>query len=335
MEARDQIGSALPIICPRHPEKAKLITKPGEIPLYAPAGGCVLPCDARLSCGHICPSAVCTLTSDILYLLILHASATLFSTTIAAQNAWLLATALRVRGNILARSGARTIVGGASSQCTPSLCPADTSRRRWHGEWTTMSAWQRAVLIQMHTSYQLEDLASVQCDTKVVKKLPGCEHSARTECHRDPSTVWCSEPCGGTLSCCTKTCKAGCSSCRSLTLEKSGIEPRTAGKVLRTHHKDHPCERLLYCEHECRSKCHPKDQDCNSSCKETCRQQCVHNKCKKPCSEPCAPCMEPCVWTCAHMTCPVLCGSVWVSASRIALASSPLASPDLFAFAMR
>ncbi|KAJ3559292.1 hypothetical protein NP233_g11303 [Leucocoprinus birnbaumii] len=57
MEDRDQIGPAFPIICPRHPEQARLITKPGEIPLYAPVGGCTLPCDARLSCGHICGSA--------------------------------------------------------------------------------------------------------------------------------------------------------------------------------------------------------------------------------------------------------------------------------------
>ncbi|KAJ3560209.1 hypothetical protein NP233_g10990 [Leucocoprinus birnbaumii] len=57
MEDRDQIGSAFPIICPRHPEQARLVTKPGEIPLYAPVGGCTLPCNARLLCGHMCGSA--------------------------------------------------------------------------------------------------------------------------------------------------------------------------------------------------------------------------------------------------------------------------------------
>lgn len=59
LEARDQVGPAFPIVCPRHPEQARLISQPGQIPVHAPNGGCVLPCDARLLCGHICPSAVC------------------------------------------------------------------------------------------------------------------------------------------------------------------------------------------------------------------------------------------------------------------------------------
>ena len=58
MENRDQIGTAFPIICPRHPEQVNSVSKPGELPILAPAGGCALPCDARLACGHICPSAV-------------------------------------------------------------------------------------------------------------------------------------------------------------------------------------------------------------------------------------------------------------------------------------
>lgn len=66
MENRDQIGSAFQIVCPRHPNQVKLVSKPGELPLYAPAGGCLLPCDARLSCGHVCPSAVSPLVFVIM-----------------------------------------------------------------------------------------------------------------------------------------------------------------------------------------------------------------------------------------------------------------------------
>ncbi len=58
MEVRGQIGTGFPIACPRHPEQTSFITKPGELSIVAPAGGCLLPCGFRMSCGHICPSAV-------------------------------------------------------------------------------------------------------------------------------------------------------------------------------------------------------------------------------------------------------------------------------------
>ncbi|KAL1948599.1 hypothetical protein VTO73DRAFT_10405 [Trametes versicolor] len=57
MEDRGQMGTGFPIICPRHPDQTSFITKPGELSIVAPAGGCLLPCGFRMSCGHICPSA--------------------------------------------------------------------------------------------------------------------------------------------------------------------------------------------------------------------------------------------------------------------------------------
>lgn len=191
----------------------------------------------------------------------------------------------------------------------------------------------RAALTHVRNfSHTLEKLQTVKCQKQVVKKLPGCEHSAATACHRDPSTVSCMEQCSGTLPCCTKTCKATCSSCRSLTIQQTPVQ--TIGKVARTHHTEHPCERLLYCEHKCGIQCHSKDTDCNSSCRQPCRQQCEHHKCPKPCSEPCAPCMEPCSWLCAHMACPVLCGSVRRLHNRMDIGNS-LPLIDMLPFAMR
>lgn len=157
-------------------------------------------------------------------------------------------------------------------------------------------------------SHLLEDLESFKCDEQVRKRLPGCEHTAAVPCHQDPSTVWCLEPCAQPLQCCTKTCKSTCSSCRSLTIDHTS--PRKTGRIVRSHHAAHPCERMRYCGHKCGLDCHPKGQNCNPLCRQTCRQRCVHHKCPKICSEPCSPCMEPCTWSCAHQSCPVLCGSV-------------------------
>jgi hypothetical protein len=58
MENKDQIGYSFPIICPRHPEDKRFVSKPGELPTLAPEGGCLQPCDFRLTCGHVCPSMV-------------------------------------------------------------------------------------------------------------------------------------------------------------------------------------------------------------------------------------------------------------------------------------
>lgn len=119
MEDRDQIGPALPIVCPRHPEQARLISKPGEIPLYAPVGGCTLPCGARLACGHICPSVVrMPLHRELLDVADPSSSATLPWTTIAARCVPLLAVGRRARGSIPVPSVAQMSAAIASSPCT-------------------------------------------------------------------------------------------------------------------------------------------------------------------------------------------------------------------------
>ena len=158
----------------------------------------------------------------------------------------------------------------------------------------------------MERSHKMENLASVLCTENVRKQLPGCEHSAIMPCHKDPDSVRCHEPCRGALSCCSRTCKAHCGDCQTITRQTMENAPR---KISRIHHQAHLCERTLYCQHKCGLAC-SQDHQCNSTCKEKCRQQCSHNHCKQPCSVPCAPCMEPCMWQCEHASCPVLCGSV-------------------------
>ena len=67
MEKEDQIGFAFPIGCPRHPETKRFVSQPGEFPSLAPEGGCLLPCDFRLKCGHVCPSMVWDLLFALLF----------------------------------------------------------------------------------------------------------------------------------------------------------------------------------------------------------------------------------------------------------------------------
>ncbi|EED83477.1 predicted protein [Postia placenta Mad-698-R] len=113
MDAREQIGHGFPISCPRHPEQTQVITRPGEIPRLSPAGGCLLPCGYRLSCGHNLPDAT------------------------------KLAIELHAHVAILAHGDAGKTVVTASFLCIKSHCHADTSRTEFLGQSTEISSTLR------------------------------------------------------------------------------------------------------------------------------------------------------------------------------------------------
>ncbi|GKT90395.1 NFX-1 finger and helicase domain [Colletotrichum tofieldiae] len=47
-------GKELELQCPRHPETRSLVSHPEQFIKFSPDGGCNLPCDQRLACGHSC-----------------------------------------------------------------------------------------------------------------------------------------------------------------------------------------------------------------------------------------------------------------------------------------
>lgn len=55
LQNNNAFGKSLPIYCQNHPEVKNLITTADDFK-QAPEGGCLLPCGARLPCGHVCPS---------------------------------------------------------------------------------------------------------------------------------------------------------------------------------------------------------------------------------------------------------------------------------------
>ncbi|KAH9848820.1 hypothetical protein C2E23DRAFT_738850 [Lenzites betulinus] len=274
MEERNQIGCGFPIRCTRHPAQATMITKPGQLSIVAPVGGCLLPCGFRMNCGHICPS-VCHAAPD----------------------------------------NHRSMKCPAPCNRTPCPrkhpCPLRCSDDCGHCQFPMydigLPCGHTADVVPCH---QLENLISVKCFVQVRKQLPSCEHFATVPCHLDPAKVSCKEQCAGKLQCCTKRCKAACGECQRETSSHEPDATKAKGsKIARIRHVTHPCERPMYCQHNCGLPC-SSEHECNTKCKEPCRQQCVHHRCPKPCSDPCAPCMEPCVWSCAHFSCPVLCGSI-------------------------
>ena len=51
----DRIGPNLHLRCQNHPQTIAAISNPADFETHACDGGCSLPCNARLDCGHVCP----------------------------------------------------------------------------------------------------------------------------------------------------------------------------------------------------------------------------------------------------------------------------------------
>lgn len=271
MESREQIGQGFPIVCPRHPEQAQIVTSPKLLSTVAPEGGCLLPCKVRLLCGHICQS-VCHPDFD------------------------------GHRGMICDEPCTRTPC--IRRHPCPLRCSEDCGKCQFPIYNVVLPCGHTAKRVPCHS---LEDLTLVQCEQKVVKKLPSCGHSLSVPCHQDPQKSVCQELCGGTMLCYSRSCRSKCSDCQQVT--KPSLPDNFVGIIAQTSHVEHLCERLLYCQHNCGLAC-SQNHDCNSMCAGQCRQTCSHHACTLPCWQPCPPCMEPCDWTYAHMSCSVSCGSI-------------------------
>ena len=48
------IGFSIPLCCPKHPDTPIEVATADDFHLRAPEGGCDLPCNLRLDCGHTC-----------------------------------------------------------------------------------------------------------------------------------------------------------------------------------------------------------------------------------------------------------------------------------------
>ncbi|KAF9649047.1 hypothetical protein BDM02DRAFT_3095370 [Thelephora ganbajun] len=271
MEKEGQIGFGFPIICARHPEQVKIVSGPGQLPKIAPLGGCLLPCEFKLSCGHNCRS-------------LCHADLDNHKSTLCYENCVRLAC---IRQHPCVR-----------------LCHQPCGNCEFPISNVALPCGHVEKQVPCRL---LEDLKSVKCQKMVLKKLPYCEHSKQVACYKDPASATCTDLCDKPMSCCSKKCKGKCGECQKRNLD---VNKARSGPIERINHTGHPCERPLYCQHLCGRPCHPKDQGCNDECKQSCRQDCIHYKCPNPCSATCAPCLEACPWKCAHYECPVACGSI-------------------------
>ena len=274
---KDNRGTSLPLSCQNHPQTITMVSKHSDFHSVR-NGGCDLPCDKRLDCGHQCPQQChpdghddvkcqkdcvrihepckhpcvdknghrqkCYEPCDgcqypvIKELEVCHHKQKLACSQKPEHELCKLPCQMMLPCN-------HPCPSRCGEDCLGSLCTQRIQVKLYCGHDHTICC------------YQSSNLLSVKCEAK-------CDH-----------VLECGDPCPGT-----------CSNC-------------IQGK------KHVPCERrcdnLLICGHPCQDRCH-RPRIC-SPCRKKCINQCRHTRCGLPCGERCVSCVEECEWECRHFRC--------------------------------
>ncbi|KAB0383722.1 hypothetical protein FD755_005639 [Muntiacus reevesi] len=277
LRENDQIGCALRLCCQNHPDTHTLVSKASDFQ-KVPEGGCSLPCEFRLGCGHVCTRACHPYDSS-------HKE---FQCMKPCQK-------------VICQEGHRCPLV-CSQECQPcQVKMPKTILRCGHKQMVPCSVPEsdfccqepcpKALKCGHRCSHPCGEDCVRLCSEMVAVRLK-CGHRQQVKCgnvedlkHGLP--VKCTAECGSILDC-GHPCPGSCHSC---------FEGRFHERCQK------PCKRLLICSHTCQEPC---TGEC-PPCQRTCQNRCVHSECKKKCGELCTPCVEPCTWRCRHYQCSRLC----------------------------
>lgn len=278
LEEQQAIGPALATYCQNHKNtKVEMVT--AQDFKKAPEGGCTLPCDFRLDCGHKC-EMVC------------HPVDREHKEYICGKHCAKEVCPLQHRCTRICHHG---------KPCGPCQKPV-TRILPQCGHQVSMPCSQNVYDFKCTRPCERylacghlcrsrcgDECNEAKCKEKVEKTLP-CGHKEAIFCSTPIDSYKCKVPCGTILEC-GHLCKGNCHDC----------------KQKRMHVVcEYPCGRTLICSHPCAEPC---TKDC-PPCKRPCGNRCVHSGCGKLCGEPCAPCQEPCTWECKHKRCKKTCSEI-------------------------
>eukprot|EP00347_Sterkiella_histriomuscorum_P010451 403376237 len=279
------IGQSLNLCCERH----KIITqiqKPEDFQ-NVPEGGCKLPCNARLTCGHSCKN-------------ICHSYELTLEDSTGHKNF-----------KCLNKCEKENPCGHPCSfkchECTDKLRPCQTmidkvfeqckhvGRVKCHQK-DSSKCYDQCQIIKP-CGHKCQKFCNVDCSTEkcgvnVLKKLP-CGHEIELKCFQSPDDF-------------VKNDKFGCpKKCETLLDCGHGCQEQCGSCSKKIFHKT--CEVKIDKAYQCG---HVKSQQCGTLsvlCQEKCKNQCVHNHCPKKCYEPCNLCLESCQIQCPHSKCAQKC----------------------------
>ncbi|OOG00383.1 hypothetical protein ASPCADRAFT_511396 [Aspergillus carbonarius ITEM 5010] len=295
LEKDGNLGEALELACPRHPETPILISEPEHFIQHSPEGGCSLPCGKRLQCGHPCKQKC---HSEIL-----HAA-------------------------VFCPAPCPRPLKGCSHPCPRpcgDTCPPRCTVTVFDAERVLPCGHFMAKL----PCWQAQDLSLVQCPTLVEREIPYCGHRMKVACHVNIQSVeyQCEAVCRRVLAC-GHNCKRACASCVTRTATEPVIDHGTCTQLCGRPYSTcaHACATQCHGEAPCPPCAAPCDVQCgHSRCPRTCSEPCApcavpgclsfcpHSSCSMPCAAPCdhVPCSRRCEkpLPCGHQ-CPSVCGEL-------------------------
>ena len=278
---KDNRGPFLPLSCQNHPKTITTVSTHLDFHNVR-NGGCALPCDKRLDCGHQCPQQChpdghddvkCQKDCVRIHEPCKHPCVDRYGRKKKCYDpcdGCLYPVEKELEGCLhkqtLACSQApeHKLCRRECQQLLPCLHPCPSKC----GEDCLEALCTQAMQVKLYCGhdhevpcYESTNLLSVKCNAK-------CDH-----------VLECGDPCPGT-----------CSEC--LQGEKHVPCNRR-------------CDNLLICGHQCQDKCH-RPRTC-SPCRRECINKCRHTRCGFPCGEQCVSCIEKCDWDCRHFSCTKRC----------------------------
>lgn len=279
LEEKCAIGSSLSLCCPKHP-KMVIDASTADDFKKAPQGGCLLPCEFRLQCGHACTMFCHPMDRD--------------HTEFRCKKPCL--KELCDLKHACKRECHHGKDCGPCNTITKKVIPACK-----HMVLTRCHIHANEMICPVPCGKTLscehlcggkcgEDCKDVPCAVQRIQMLP-CGHEASIMCSTDIESYACQQPCQQLLDC-GHRCTGNCHDCHQGTFHIQCKEP---------------CKRVLVCSHECQEPC---TRNC-PPCTKKCENRCYHSYCsQRECGSLCIPCRERCEWKCRHHKCSTGCGEM-------------------------
>ena len=266
-------GEELQLYCQNHPEDKGVMVKHHKDFTKVPEGGCMKPCDFRLSCGHQCARVCHTYDRD--------------------HKMYQCKKKCERKNCELGHK----CPGICCAICKPCQKPVEkVIPKCQHIQSVPCSVEPERFICREKCSHLLPcghscknlcgEAHTDQCREKVERILP-CMHSVKMNCFENPTTYQCQVKCTALLSC-EHPCTGTCSTCFQ-------------GRLHSTCTKK--CGRILVCGHTCKANCTKECPPCTLPC----ANRCVHSKCPERCGQVCKECQEDCAWQCVHRKCTKKC----------------------------
>nr|XP_033785599.1 NFX1-type zinc finger-containing protein 1-like isoform X2 [Geotrypetes seraphini] len=272
------IGKELKLCCENHPNHTCNVSKAEDFS-KVPEGGCMDPCEYRMTCGHVCPLTCHPYDPEHKEIMCIKPCVKI-----------LCEDGHKCEKQCFKECGScQVLVKKVIPKCEHiqdvpcSVLPQKFSCREPCPR--TLSCGHRCIRF-------CGEKCTFNCPEKLTEQLE-CGHSKVIMCYEKQEAenkgkrIQCSKRCLAKLEC-GHFCGGTCSKCSKGQLHVVCVEQ---------------CNIINICSHRCEAAC---SEDC-IHCLCSCENKCFHRVCSGKCSDPCSPCTKPCGWKCKHSECTNLC----------------------------